>query len=221
MKPTYTPSPRIERPPQAFAHPSLAALAELGTVRRYRRHTVLMEDGDTASSLLLVLEGQLRWFTVSHDARTRELTLALLGPGELVGDTSLATGKRCGTVITLSASACAVVSSETVARQLQTDPELAPVLWRLSAERAVQAIQTARHALFTDTYTRLCALLRGELALRRSASEQALTHAQMAQHIGCSREMVSRILKDLVSGGYVARLPNRCYRALRPLPARW
>jgi hypothetical protein len=33
--------------------------------------------------------------------------------------------------------------------------------------------------------------------------------------------MVSRIMKDLVSGGYVARLPNRVYRTLRPLPPRW
>ncbi|MEY4284344.1 MAG: Crp/Fnr family transcriptional regulator [Betaproteobacteria bacterium] len=207
--------------PIAFGHPSLEALAELGIIRRYRRHTILMEDGDTASSLMLVLEGRLRWYSLSHDARTRELTLALLGPGELVGDTSLATGKRCGTVITLTASVCAVVSSETVARQVQADPELARLLWHRAAERAEQSIQTARHALFTDTYTRLCALLRGDLALRRSASEEALTHAQMAQHIGCSREMVSRILKDLISGGYVTRLPNRCYRAVRPLPTRW
>ena len=125
------------------------------------------------------------------------------------------------TVITLTASVCAVVSSETVARQVQADPELARLLWHRAAERAEQSIQTARHALFTDTYTRLCALLRGDLALRRSASEEALTHAQMAQHIGCSREMVSRILKDLISGGYVTRLPNRCYRAVRPLPTRW
>ncbi|MEY2780740.1 MAG: hypothetical protein RL307_444 [Pseudomonadota bacterium] len=202
--------------------PSLQALAKLGEVRSYRRHTILMEDGDTASSLLLVLEGHLRWFALARDARGRELTLAVLGPGELAGDASLALGRRFGSVITLSACRCLVLSSETVSRQIQADPQLAQLFWRLSAERAEQAVQTARHALFTDTYTRLCALLRGDLAARKNQLEQPpLTHAQMAQHIGCSREMVSRILKDLVTGGYLTRLPNRCYRALRPLPSRW
>lgn len=202
--------------------PSLQALAKLGEVRSYRRHTILMEDGDTASSLLLVLEGHLRWFALARDARGRELTLAVLGPGELAGDASLALGRRFGSVISLSACRCLVLSSETVSRQIQADPQLAQLFWRLSAERAEQAVQTARHALFTDTYTRLCALLRGDLAARKNQLEQPpLTHAQMAQHIGCSREMVSRILKDLVTGGYLTRLPNRCYRALRPLPSRW
>ena len=202
--------------------PSLQALAKLGEVRSYRRHTILMEDGDTASSLLLVLEGHLRWFALARDARGRELTLAVLGPGEVAGDASLALGRRFGSVITLSPCRCLVLSSETVSRQIQADPQLAQLFWRLSAERAEQAIQTARHALFTDTYTRLCALLRGELAARKNQQDQPpLTHAEMAQHIGCSREMVSRILKDLVTGGYLTRLPNRCYRALRPLPSRW
>ena len=48
-----------------------------------------------------------------------------------------------------------------------------------------------------------------------------MTHAQMAQHIGCSREMVSRLLKELVVGGYVVREPDRVYRVRKRLPTRW
>jgi CRP/FNR family cyclic AMP-dependent transcriptional regulator len=48
-----------------------------------------------------------------------------------------------------------------------------------------------------------------------------MTHAQIAQHIGCSREMVSRILKELVQGGYVVREPDKLYRVCRRLPVRW
>jgi CRP/FNR family cyclic AMP-dependent transcriptional regulator len=48
-----------------------------------------------------------------------------------------------------------------------------------------------------------------------------MTHAQMAQHIGCSREMVSRILKELVTGGYVVREPDKVYRVCKRLPMRW
>jgi CRP/FNR family cyclic AMP-dependent transcriptional regulator len=205
----------------ALSEPSLLALAQRGELRRYRRHTILMEDGDEASSMLLLLEGRLRVFALSHDARPRELTLALLEPGDVAGDTGMATGTRCGTVMALTACCCVVVSARTVQLQLQADPGLAQVLWRLAAHRADQSVQTARRALFSDTYSRLCALLRGEIGHRRAGCDPSFTHAQMAQHIGCSREMVSRIMKDLVSGGYVARLPNRVYRTLRPLPPRW
>jgi CRP/FNR family cyclic AMP-dependent transcriptional regulator len=42
----------------------------------------------------------------------------------------------------------------------------------------------------------------------------------MAHRLGCSREMVSRLMKDLVSGGYLA-VPGRRIELLKALPARW
>jgi CRP/FNR family cyclic AMP-dependent transcriptional regulator len=50
---------------------------------------------------------------------------------------------------------------------------------------------------------------------------QPMTHAQIAQHIGCSREMVSRIMKELINGGYVVRERDRVYRVCKRLPERW
>ncbi|MCY1382425.1 Crp-like helix-turn-helix domain protein [compost metagenome] len=75
-----------------------------------------------------------------------------------------------------------------------------------------------------DVYGRLVSLLnrmasppneRGERPLR-----ERLTHQAMAQHLACSREMVSRLLKDLESGGYIA-VRERWIWLLKPLPARW
>ena len=42
----------------------------------------------------------------------------------------------------------------------------------------------------------------------------------MAQHLACSREMVSRLLRDLETGGYIA-VRERWIWLLKPLPARW
>ena len=47
-----------------------------------------------------------------------------------------------------------------------------------------------------------------------------MTHQQMAQHLACSREMVSRLLKDLETGGYIS-VRDRWIWVLKPLPARW
>ena len=50
--------------------------------------------------------------------------------------------------------------------------------------------------------------------------EERITHQEIASRAGCSREMVSRILKDLESGGYL-RVENRHIVLVRKLPQRW
>jgi CRP/FNR family cyclic AMP-dependent transcriptional regulator len=47
-----------------------------------------------------------------------------------------------------------------------------------------------------------------------------MTHQQIASHLACSREMVSRLMKDLETGGYVAKREQRI-ALLKPLPPRW
>jgi CRP/FNR family cyclic AMP-dependent transcriptional regulator len=49
---------------------------------------------------------------------------------------------------------------------------------------------------------------------------ERLTHREMASRAGCSREMISRVLKDLETGGYVT-LDDGCLVLLRALPPRW
>jgi CRP/FNR family cyclic AMP-dependent transcriptional regulator len=50
--------------------------------------------------------------------------------------------------------------------------------------------------------------------------EERITHQEIASRVGCSREMVSRILKDLENGGYV-RMQERRIVLVRKLPQHW
>jgi CRP-like cAMP-binding protein len=106
---------------------------------------------------------------------------------------------------------------------LQHDPHLAIALLQRALQRLRLATQTTCLALFSDAYSRLSALLqRQQIPVQNMDPAPApMTHAQMAQHIGCSREMVSRIMKELVQGGYVVREPDKIYRVCRRLPMRW
>ena len=117
----------------------------------------------------------------------------------------------------------AVVSAESVRVLLHHDPRLAMALLKRALQRLRLATQTTCLALFSDAYSRLCALLqRQQMPAQSMAPAPApMTHAQMAQQIGCSREMVSRIMKELVQGGYVVREPDKIYRVCRRLPMRW
>ena len=90
--------------------------------------------------------------------------------------------------------------------------------------RARLATDNARGVALTDVYARLTVLL-DRLAGPPDAQGQRmlcerLTHQQIASHLACSREMVSRLLKDLGTGGYTAVRERRLV-LLKSLPARW
>jgi CRP/FNR family transcriptional regulator, cyclic AMP receptor protein len=61
------------------------------TERRYPRGSTVMAKGEPGSSMMAVLAGRLRVSSVSADGR--EITLNVIGPGELVGEFALLDGK--------------------------------------------------------------------------------------------------------------------------------
>ncbi len=72
-----------------------------------------------------------------------------------------------------------------------------------------------------DVYGRLAATLR-DLAREEDGRliTQALTQQELAQMIGASREMVSRIFKELKAGDYI-HLEDKRIVLTKKLPARW
>jgi CRP/FNR family cyclic AMP-dependent transcriptional regulator len=193
----------------------LNTLAQQGQVRRYRKNTLLIQGGDVGPYIYVVLDGQLREFAMSQDSKPREITLSIAVRGDVLGLLAIEGGPHCASVITLGPAVCAVVGVDSVRQLLQQDPMLSMALLERTLQRLRMATETTCLALFSDAYSRLSALL------QRQHQPAPMTHAQIAQHIGCSREMVSRILKELVLGGYVVREPDKLYRVCRRLPARW
>ena len=86
----------------------LTTLAARGTVRSFRRHMVLIQEGDLGDTLYIVRTGRLRAFAA--DANGKEITLGLYGPGEYVGEMALDGGPRSANVETMEPTSCAVVS---------------------------------------------------------------------------------------------------------------
>lgn len=212
-------APRAD--PLAALTPEVRRLAELGVHRRYRTHTVLIEEGDQGDAIYVVISGRLRAFV--SDTRGREATLGLHGPGEYVGEMSLDGGPRSASVQAVEPTVCAVITRETLLRHIAADPEFALALIVKLIGRARLATESARSMALLDVYSRL------KLMLERRAQAQPdgtriiafrLTHQAIASEIGCSREMVSRLTKDLEAGGYIETRERRLV-LLKDLPARW
>jgi CRP/FNR family transcriptional regulator, cyclic AMP receptor protein len=199
----------------------LRDLAALGVVRRYRANTTLMVEGDGGDRLFVVLSGSLRIFCA--DPNGREFTLAIYGPGEYVGEMSLDGSVRSACVSTEEASVCAVVSGQSLRQHLATNLEFTLELIRRLIRRTRLTTENARSLALLDAYGRLARLFDGLAVARADGTRMIaprLTHKNIAERIGCSRELVSRLLKDLHQGGYVALEAQR-YVLLRKLPAKW
>lgn len=200
---------------------SLRALARRGVVRRYSAHLLLIEEGDYGDTLYIVLAGRLRSFSCGDNGR--EITYGIQGVGEYVGEMSLDGGPRSASVMTLEPTACSVITRTTLKQHIAEHPDFAFELLAKVIRLARSVTLSAKQLALTDVYGRLVLLLnalaQGDDTGCRVIDER-LTHLDMANRLGCSREMVSRLMKDLERGGYV--LPDgKRWLLPKALPARW
>lgn len=200
---------------------SLRALARRGVLHRLRRGVQIITEGDRGDSLYIVLSGQLRAFSTGTDER--EVTYGIHGPGEYVGEMGLDGGLRSANVQTLQLSVCALVTRATLERHLTEDPSFAFELLAKVIRRARAATLGLRQIALLGVYGRLTALLE-DLAVPAPNGERlvdpAPSHLEMSRLLGCSREMVSKVMKDLEKGGYVL-VGRRRVVLCKVLPARW
>ena len=200
---------------------SLRALARRGVLHRLRRGVQIITEGDRGDSLYIVLSGQLRAFSTGVDER--EVTYGIHGPGEYVGEMGLDGGLRSANVQTLQASVCALVTRATLERHLAEDPSFAFELLAKVIRRARAATLGLRQIALLDVYGRLTALLE-DLAVPAADGDRVVdpapSHLELSRLLGCSREMVSKVTKDLEKGGYV-RVGRRRVVLCKVLPARW
>jgi CRP/FNR family cyclic AMP-dependent transcriptional regulator len=160
--------------------------------------------------------------SASDSNRAREITYGTYGVGEYIGEISLDGGPRSASVETLEPCECVVVTRQTLLQHIAEHPEFAFDLLAKVIRRARAATLSAKQLALNDVYGRLALLLNELAALQPDGTRlitERLTHQEMANRLGCSREMVSRLVKDL-EGSYLSVDAGR-YRLLRPLPSRW
>jgi len=200
---------------------SLRALARRGAVRTLRKGVQIITEGDQGDSLFIVLRGGLRAFSVAPDGR--EVTYADYGPGEYVGEMSLDGGPRSANVETTCASVCVLVTRATLESHLADDPTFAFELLAKVIRRARAATVGMKGIALNSVYGRLKALIEHEATVldgTRRTWPDVPTHLAISRRLGCSREMVTRLLGDLEQGGCIV-FEGRSLTLPKPLPAKW
>jgi CRP/FNR family transcriptional regulator, cyclic AMP receptor protein len=206
-----------------FANLDERALRELapgGTVRAYARNVVVVSEGDRTDSLYVVLSGRVKAFV--SDEGGREAVVNTIGEGDFFGELVLDGGPRAASIMTLEACRLFVIPQADFERLLERNPAFARDLLRKLTGKVRSLTARVADLALKDVYGRLVKYLEANAAVvqgRRVVAER-LTQAEIAARIGGSREMVSRILKDLAEGGYVA-VEAKQIVLLKDPPAHW
>jgi CRP/FNR family cyclic AMP-dependent transcriptional regulator len=199
---------------------ALAEFAPHGTARSFPKNTIVVNEGDDTNSLYVVVAGRVKAFTMSDDGR--EVVFATIGPGEYFGELVLDGGPRTASVMTLEPSRLFVVPASDVEGLLRGNPQFAQDLIRKLIARVRTLSVRVRDLALKDVYGRFVSFLEEnavEMDRERVVPER-LTQNDIAARIGGSREMVSRIVRDLSAGGYIA-IDAKRIRILKKLPAHW
>ncbi len=200
---------------------NLRLLASSGVERHYRAGTILIHEGDTGQSLFIIKEGLVKAFVAGPNGR--DLTLGTYGPDEYVGEMSLDGGPRSASIITVEPTICSIIERPALLSHIRNHPEFALAMMMRLIARARLATESAGGLALLDVYGRVRALLDREATPSPDGTRRIdtrLTHQEIASRVGASREMVSKILKDLARGGYI-NIEKKQICLLKPLPQGW
>jgi len=198
----------------------LAVLSAHATIQSFPKNAVIVNAGDRSDSIFFITSGRVRVFLHNEDGK--EVTLNVHGPGEYFGEMVLDEGPRSASVITLETSKFCIITKADFKQFLAGHPDFAMKLVNRLMHRIRALTENVRSLALLDVYGRVARLLL-ELATDqdgRLVIAERLTQQDIAERVGSSREMISRIFKDLVAGGYV-EVENRRIRINKDLPPRW
>jgi CRP/FNR family cyclic AMP-dependent transcriptional regulator len=200
---------------------SLRTLARRGELKRFRKGQRLISEGETGDTLFIVLEGRVRAF--GENLEGHKIIYSEYGPGEYVGEMSLDGGPRSANVEALVPTLCARVTRVTLQQHLAEDPAFAFELLAKVIRRARAATVSLSGVALNSVYGRLKALLEVEAVPQPDGSALwagAPSQAVIAQHLGCTKAMVNKVMRDLQIGGAVV-CGKGFIRVTRPLPQKW
>ena len=182
-----------------------ASVADAVVKRRFKRGEPIVEQGKKSNALSIILTGRAR--VITTDSRGREVILATMRPGDYVGEMSLIDDEpHSATVSAEIQTDTLVLSRVEFARCMPENDSMSYAVLRGLVKRLRHADRKIESLALMDVYGRVArALLEsatvdgaGSAVIRDKVSRQDL-----AKMVGASREMVSRVMKDLEERGFI------------------
>lgn len=159
---------------------------------------------DHPSEVLFILKkGRIRLFQIAPDGRT--MTTTIITAGQVFGEMA-ALGQHLDQTYAETLEPCVVclMSRTDVERLLLADPRIATRIAEFLGSRVADLERRLGDSVLKSAPERICATL-GRLAGDEDGDATIrLTHAQLADLVGTSRETTTKVLGELAERGLIA-----------------
>ena len=190
----------------------LALLQPCLQQRAYPRGAFILRAGEETDALHNILSGRVK--ILIPDEQGREVILAVLTANDFFGEMGLLDDQpRSASVETLETCQMLRLSKAGFMGCLENNFGLAMQIIHDLVKRLRQADRKIESLALIDVYGRVARLLLdqaeevdGQLIVKQAPPKQ-----EMARMIGASREMVSRVVKDLQERGYIRAEKRKVY----------
>lgn len=175
------------------------ALRNAMTKVEYERGSIVFREGDKGDSLFVVADGRLKVSRSNWDGR--EKVVAVLGPGDLVGELSVFDGgPRTMTTTAIGDVVLLRLGAESLNSLLARQHGVAQLLLRALARRSRFTNDSMADLIFLDVPGRIARALTdlgdrfGHDSPNGLVIHHEMSQAELADLAGTSRETVSRVL---------------------------
>jgi len=168
------------------------------------KNTLIMGEGDLSCCAYIINSGKVKIFL--SDEHGKEIVLSELKSGEYFGEMALIDKEeRSAAAMTMEDTELTVISQKNFRECLQSYPEIAERIMLGLVTNLREANKKISSLVFMDAYERVANML---LALAKNQKgllviDEKPTHQHIANVVGTSREMITRILKNMAADGFI------------------
>ncbi len=207
---------------QELDEAELQAVAALTKTRKVTKNTFIINEGDDDSAMYIIKQGTVNVVVANEEGK--EMILTTLKPCDQFGELSLLDSQpRSASVISNEKCELLIIHKAPFYKLLKENSVISINIIRYLCAKVRFITFLAEGLALMDVYGRLVKLLL-DLSETNEQGEQVipipLTHKDIALRVGSSREMISRILKELETGNYVS-IENKIIKITKKLPLAW
>lgn len=181
----------------------LVLLTQVLLRKPYPKNSTVVAAGDPADALYVVISGRLK--VMMSDKEGREVILAILSQGDFFGEMGLIDqAPRSATVVTIEPCELLTITQADFTKCLQKNFELTMNVILGLVKRLREADKKIGSLALMDVCGRVARLLM-EMAETIDGQKVVtkLPKQQIAKMVGATREMVSRVMKEMETGGHI------------------
>ena len=200
--------PRGLTPIRRFDPKEFLANAGLGrTVHRYKQRQIIFSQGDTADAVYYIQEGRVRLSVLSKQGK--EATIALLGPGDFLGEGCIASDQPVCMATATASTECSVLKIEKnqILRTLHQEHHFSDLFVAYMVKRHNHTQADLVDQLFNSSEKRLARalLILAHFGKQNSPEEVTPNVSQetLAEMIGTTRSRVNFFMNKFRKLGFI------------------